>query len=555
MGQKNSGNYFYWYYFLVIVISILPFISIFLTSQLPHTHDGLVHIPRMAAYYKAIRDGQFPVRWAGDLNYGYGLPLFNFIYQVPYLVSSLFLLLGFGLILSFKLVLLTSFLLSGVFMFLFSRSFFEDNKKAFLVTIFYQFYPFRLVELLIRGSFGEVFTYTFLPLLLYGLYNLIKQKKIKYFAISSFAAGFLILSHNAISLVFFSVALLFLLIFSKGFKNLILGLSSLVVGMLLSAFYWIPAIFEHKYTYGDLFMKELYKSHFPPFVRFFIPNLLNDSSLQTGGISVQFGLFQEITILLILFFVFKKMKIKEKDLFIYGFVLLLGSLFFMQPVSSFLWERVSLLRQFQFPWRFLSVGSIAFACLSVSYFYFNFFRQKTGYSLLLFFVIISTLYYWKPNLGFDKINESYYWNFPLNTTYFGETDVIWSAGPAKSYPKSRVEVIGGEGKVKNFNRNSFSQNFTIDAKTNVALVDHTQYFPGWKVFVDNKNVPIEFQDPSWRGEITFSVKNGAHRVKVIFGESPLRLVADFISLQSIIVLLFFTFFLHRGYEKKRIIPN
>ena len=51
-------------------------------------------------------------------------------------------------------------------------------------------------------------------------------------------------------------------------------------------------------------------------------------------------------------------------------------------------------------------------------------------------IIASTVFYWKPAEGFDKVNEEYYWNFPLNTTYYGETDVIWSAGAFKKYPKT-----------------------------------------------------------------------------------------------------------------------
>ena len=156
------------YYLIVLGLSALPLISIFSTSQFPHVHDGIVHLARMAAYFKALQDFQIPVRWAGDLNFGYGMPLFNFIYHVPYLLSALFIFLGFGLVSTFKIVLSLSFLLSGVFMFAFAKAFFKDDKKALLVTIFYQFAPFRLVELLVRGSYGEVYAYTFFPLVLFA---------------------------------------------------------------------------------------------------------------------------------------------------------------------------------------------------------------------------------------------------------------------------------------------------------------------------------------------------------------------------------------------------
>src|SRR3990167_7686733 len=125
------------YYFLILILSFLPLVGIFLTSQLPHTHDGLVHLARIGAYFKALSDGQIPVRWAGDLNYGYGMPLFNFMYQVPYIISSFFVFFGVGLVSAFKITIALSFILSGIFMFGFSLSFFKDVKKALLVTLFY----------------------------------------------------------------------------------------------------------------------------------------------------------------------------------------------------------------------------------------------------------------------------------------------------------------------------------------------------------------------------------------------------------------------------------
>ena len=131
-------------YLLIVAISLLPFIPFFTTNDIPHTHDGPVHLARMAAYYKAITGGQILPRWASDLNYGYGMPLFNFIYHTPYLVSVPFISLGLGLVNTFKVVLALSFVFSGIGMFMFSREFWRNDRIAFFATVFYQFAPFRL---------------------------------------------------------------------------------------------------------------------------------------------------------------------------------------------------------------------------------------------------------------------------------------------------------------------------------------------------------------------------------------------------------------------------
>ncbi len=180
--------------------------------------------------------------------------------------------------------------------------------------------------------------------------------------------------------------------------------------------------------------------------------------------------------------------------------------------------------------------------LSVSFFSFSFFQKKVWFYILVFGVVFSTIWYWTPQLGFSKIAENDYWNYPLNTTYFGETDVIWSAGPAGSYPKNRVDVIGGQATVTYFSKKSNRQTFTLQAKTRAQLVDHTQYFPGWRVFADGKEIPVQFQDEHWRGQLTFFVSPGNHNISVIFTETAIRLFADYLSVFSFGVFLLYLFF-------------
>lgn len=531
--MKKHRNYLF-----ILLLSCLPLVFFFSNSTLFHTHDGLVHLPRMGAYYKALLDGQFPVRFAGDLNYGYGMPLFNFIYQLPYVVSSLFLLLGQGLVTSFKLTLALSFLLSGIFMYAFSKAYFKNDKTAFLVTVFYQFAPFRFEELLIRASFGEVYTYTFLPLVLYAIVKVVYTNHFRYLLLLMVATALLVLSHNAISLVFFAVCFGFIFFLTRDIKKIAVAVYGLTLGLMLAGFYWIPAVFEHKFTYGDLFMKNLYKEHFAPLQNFFIPNFTNIKVLQTGGISVQFGLFHTIALILAISLISKnKLENNFKKILVYSLILFFVSLFFMQPVSQFLWEKISLLRQFQFPWRFLSVVTFATAIFAVAYLFNDFFKKKVVYILLIFLTIISTAYYWLPTLGVDKIDEKFYWNFPLNTTYYGETDVIWSEGPMHSYPKKRIDIIGGKGRVESIVKKSHVHTYTVHAETDMQIVDKTQYFPGWRVINGTKQIPIEFQDPNWRGQITFRLPAGEHKVKVMFTETPLRLGADMLSLLSVVALL------------------
>lgn len=523
---------------LVALLSLLPLISIFITPDLPHTHDGAVHLPRMAAYFKALRDFHFPPRWAGDINYGYGLPLFNFIYHTPYVISSLFIALGVSLVMTFKLVMSLSFVFAGIFMYCFAKTFFKNEKAAFLVAIFYQFAPFRLVELLMRGSFGELYTYTFLPLALWSLALFFKDSRLRHVVFAAISTGLLIVSHNSISLMFFGVLGLFVFVFGPNHRLRLFGMLALLLGLFISSFYWLPAIAEHRYTYGDLFMKDTFRTHFPPLYQLILPNPLNMPSLRTSVIPTQIGIFHVLALFWAIWLILRNKNVRDRYVFIFSIIITFGALFLMSKISIPLWERIAFLRQFQFSWRLLSLMTVASAMAAVGLLSLPLFKKRLSFGILIFFVVVSTMYYWKPAEGYDKITgEGQFWNYPLNTTYFGETDVIWSAGPAQKYPPAPVEVISGSATISDFTKKTQWHSYTVIANNDARLVDHTQYFPGWRVYVDNIKVPIQFQDANWRGQITYAVPKGQHNIRVAFEETPIRIVSDVVSAATLVLAM------------------
>ncbi len=546
----NLKNFVYSnkYLICVLFLSFLPFIFIFSTPQFFYTQDGWAHLARAGAFYKALMDGQIPVRWAGDLNYAYGMPLFNFVFHFPYILMSIFIYLGFGLVDSLKIITLLSFVFSGIFMYLFTKIFFADEKKAFLSTVFYQFFIFRFVDMFVRGSVGEMFVFAFFPLILYGICLSVKRKYFKSFiAIVAGVVG-IILSHLAMGAVFIAISIFFMFLFVFGKINKIIISFFMIVGMGVSAYYWMPALIEHKYTYGSLFAKNLYLSHFVSLTNLLNVNFFNDPRLRIGDVPVQIGLFHVFTIIAVIILLIKR-KItimNDKKLILFCFILLILSFIIMQPISKPIWQKIPLFEQFQFPWRFLSVIGFASSMLSVFILNFRIFKKRAAYILLVVFVVGSTVFYWYPQLGFRKVNEKDYWNYPLNTTYFGETDLIWSAGPAKAYPKKKVEIIGNNTVVSNLNTKSNLHTFDVFVKDTNLVIDHTQYYPGWIAKVGGKEVEIQFQDPLHRGEITFYVPKGKHEVVVRFLETKTRLIADFISIFSFITFILVLITLKRG---------
>jgi len=539
---QNNPSFFEKYSFFlwlfgITFLSVLPMAHLFTTPNLPHTSDGAMHLARIASYYKEIMQGQFPVRWAGSLNYGFGTPIFNFFHPLPYMITTVMVAFGATLTGALKLSFLISFLLSGIGMYLFSHALWKNIRTAVFVTILYQFAPFRLVDILVRGSLGGVYAYTLLPFVLYGVVKLLESKKYHYIWIISFCSAGLAMSHNIVGFVFFGIAFLFTLFYPAPIRMKIISLLSLFSGVGIASFFVIPAILDHNYTYGYLLTKNLFYDHFAPLANFFLPNFSNMASLRMYEVSIQIGLVHLLALITSFYVVIKKALFDKKDVMIASFCLgtFFLTLFFMQPISMPLWENIPLLRQFQYPWRLLSV--ITFVSALAGFSILKIIKSQFLIIAICIFCVGSTIYYWIPPQGYKSINEQDYWYYPLTTNYYGEVDTIWSEGPAKWYPKEKIELIAGIATVKEVSRTSTTHQYSVVASTPIALLDNTQYFPGWEVLVNNKKTPIQFQDPHHRGLITFDVPSGSSDVIVRWRENKMRLFADYVSICSIIIVL------------------
>ena len=535
--KNRSKNTPFWLFFIaIIILSSFPMLNLFSTNDVPHTSDGAMHLARIASYYKEVMQGQFPVRWAGSINYGFGTPIFNFFHPLPYMITTVMVALGATLTGALKLSFLLSFLLSGIGMYLFSYALWKNIRTAVFVTILYQFAPFRLVDILVRGSLGGIYAYSLLPFVLWGVIGLIESKQYYYVWIISFSAAGLALSHNIVGFVFFGVAFLFTLFYPSPIRLKLLSLMSLLGGVGIAGFFVIPAILDHNYTLGYLLTKNLFYGHFVPFVNFFIPNFTNSAGLRVHEVSVQIGVAHLLALAAAGYLIVKRKISEKKDTFIASFciVIFLITLFFMLSVSTPFWENISILRQFQYPWRLLSV--ITFISALAGFALPKIITSRFMIVCIGLFAICSTIYYWSPPQGYQTINESDYWNYPLTTNYYGEVDTIWSEGPAKAYPKEKIELIAGSAAITTLRRTSTTHEYLVQATTAATLLDNTEYFPGWNVMVNNHKTVIQFQDPNHRGLITFNVPSGTSRVSVEWRENARRLLADYISIFSIVLV-------------------
>ena len=525
---------------ILLVLSIIPLVSL-LHSGLPFTHDGQDHVARIANFYQNLQEGNIIPRWAGNLNWGYGHPILEFLYPGPSYFASFFHFFGFSLVDSVKIVFGLGMLLSGIFMYLWLSAFLAPE-ASLIGSILYMYAPYRFVDLNVRGAIGENFVFIWLPLLLFCIYQLHKTKKISYVISGGIALALLILSHNAISLMFLPFIVfygIYLFPRSASPKSYVLSFISLVVlGFILSAFFWVPAFVEGKYTLRNIVTVGGYLD------RFVNLNSLIYGQWNFGGsgqFTVQLGIIHWLGLILspfaAIYFFRKKNKLWILTLasFIYTFT----AIFLMLSGSNFIWTRIMILQNFQFPWRFLSATTFGTAVLGAVVF--SVLPKKFGrYLLIAFCVLILVLSkdYFYPRTYLQK-PVSFYTGIYKGTTDTGESTPVWSVRFMEKSPKAHMEVIDGNAKITETKRTSTYHEYDVKVKNKTLFAENTLYFPGWEIKANNKPLQIQYQNMTYRGIMLFFLEPGNYRVQVQYKETKLRAFADAISVVAVFNILGF----------------
>ena len=532
---------------VLVVIALLPLFDL-LHPGLPRGHDTPDHVARIANFYTSLSEGNLIPRWAGNLNWGYGHPILMFLYPFPSYIASLFHAIGFSFVDSTKLVFVVSFVVSMLAMYVFARAAW-GAVPGFAAAILYGFAPYRFVDLYVRGAIGEHVAFIFPPLIFYGLLTLARNHQSKSGGvITALAMAGLLLSHNAIAIMVLPLIIgytIYLYVFEskRSSRFLLLTTHYSLLGFVLSAFFWIPAFFEGKYTLRDIVTKGDFTDRFVPWQWFFI-SPWNYGGGQEFTKALWLPQWVSISAALILFF---RTKVRFVRWFVGGaLVCILVTLWLMTDGSKIVWNTVTLLQKFQFPWRLLTVTVIlssVVGAITVAYIPKRL-RVFTVFCLLSV-IVVSTVPMWRAPEYIVK-PDAYYSDIYEGTTDTGESSPIWSIRFMEHRPLAQYEVIEGQGTILSGHRSSTRHEFVVSAATDVRILENTLYFPGWEVFVDGRPLDLVrdliYQDPNYRGLMTFQTSAGDHRVVVRFGETKLRMAANLLSLGGLIILLFTVFF-------------
>ena len=229
---------------IILLASILISIPIF-KMNLSSTNEFRIHIGRIVAISKLIKNNIFPALISNNNMNGFGYAL-NIFYGP--ITTYIPMLLSYKSIAStgIQLFTLISIIASGYTMYFYTLKITKNKIAATCSALMYILLPYKLTNIYSRNALGEYSASIFLPLLLSGLYELTEGNTKKAYLIALSAIG-LILSHTITTIYASIFSIIYLIAFYRkiNLNKIKILLINILIAILVASFYWIP-LMEYK---------------------------------------------------------------------------------------------------------------------------------------------------------------------------------------------------------------------------------------------------------------------------------------------------------------------
>lgn len=547
-----------------------------LQPGLPTVADLPIHLYRTLEFKEAWAPGVIVPRWAPNLAYGYGYPLFIFAPPLPYLLGLAFLWPGLSIEAALKLVIIFSILLYAGGMYLLARDVLNSVAAGLVAAAAYLFAPFALREaLLYGGNVPQLLAIGFFPWTLWAMTGAARQRSWGWIGLAALFYAAVLLSHLFQGLIFTAVAGLYGLLLGgyaagRAGRPARLGevvrrlpaaagpLLALLLGLLLSAFFWLPAFIERVFTRAQA---SIYLEKSPFFVRYphwpelvawiqplddraanpYVPLTLGVITLVLAGLGLTAALAGLIA--------GRNRTVPAADrlpppawLALFLAIVAAGAALLTLPVSRPLWETVSILQVAEFPWRTLGLVNLGLAFLA-------------GYALLpvplkyrwpaavvcLLALLLAVGPYLYPVTGFTRYAGV---GLAEQVDYERRSQSIGTTTLGEYLPRSVEVVPTGSPMVESFlagqepdrldrttlpagasatllEQNAVTYRYRLNSPAGFSLRLYQFAFPGWTARL-NDVTDLPLSPESETGLIRVDVPAGQHTLTIHFGETPIR---------------------------------
>lgn len=346
-------------------------------------HDLNFHLYRIEGIKDGLLSGQFPVRIHPTHNNGYGYITASLYPELFLYPSAILRIFGISPVMSYNIFLFAVNIATAFIMYYSAKGISKSKFVGIVASIIYTLSTWRVMNLYYRAAVGEALAMVFFPLVIYGLYCLLKGDKKKWWVLALACTG--VFQSHIISTVFVALTIFIFVIMSiKDFlkeQRWFGFVKTGILTLLLNLWYLVP--FVKYYTGLDMAIKSV-KENTEFFGNAIFPtelfNMFNTTFGYSqlipvgirGNMSLSLGVVVSICVVIcVSYFIFRKKCELKNEKYIFG-VVVFGLLLVFMSTTLFPWEilqKNKIINMFcgtiRMPWRFLSLASPLF-CIAAA---------------------------------------------------------------------------------------------------------------------------------------------------------------------------------------------
>ncbi len=536
---------------IVLGMAVLASVPIF-TDFITTGHDLEFHVGRLEALAQGLMAGEFPVYLGSTEMAGFGTLSATMYPQLFLYPIAALRLVNISLMTCYRILIVGINIISAFTAYYSAKRIFKSSKLAFWTSLLYVFSIYRLANVYLRAAIGESLAMAFLPLVIWGMYEVLWGDEKKWY-ILALGVGSVLQSHvlsSEMCAVFLVLEVLVWLIGRKGDrygKRILAGVKAAVFTVLLNAFFLVPFLFfctenlqcfnmPNVISHTGVYFTQMFNL-FADYNGWANPtgNIINEMPMTVGALLLVGSI--------LLLFMDSQVSVAEettaeqarvmrvgKRCFVYGAIALFMTSYLF-PWDFF--QEIELLKDIvtsiQFAWRFLGPASVLLcfaSAVGIVHFAQSHGNRKWVYSMSLVLLICSTSYFFSlKNIDDEKFAQ---YNSKMEFYTVGDTDAMYMYFEGDrflplnmDYTWSKTKILSQMSqpfKVENLQRSGMHMKMTVTGTTKMddKLMFPLYYYPGYVAYIDGEEVPVE----SLARRVACPMPKGTAEVEVYYKGMP-----------------------------------